>query len=327
MLADLMAILTRVVRPIGREVVSVVLYDDKRELPPVVAGLVGEGRMKILNPFDLRGVSVNVCFLSHGGRAARLAEIYVPKGINPESQPYWNNASRDVIVAILMVYNTLAPGKWTLRDLHEALETIERVRFVLRHTARGRAVIRSHLSVDPAASNVMSNTRAAIAEFRPLAAVWERATGSIDLEATIREGGHVLILQPSEEHFSAGRAANRLILTLILQFVLDFPDSDDFRLFCLLDEVQELGRIEILPRATSVIRSKGGCLFYYTQLLDSFIKEYGEHDTARFLTTSRPRRCSRSMAGWPAGHPNSSARSKSRDTSRRRPRRTTPRSR
>ena len=129
----------------------------------------------------------------------------------------------------------------------------------------------------------MSNTRAAIAEFRPLAAVWERATGSIDLKRTIREGGHVLILQPSEEHFSAARAANRLILTLILQFALDFPDSDDFRLFCLLDEVQELGRIEILPRATSVIRSKGGCLFYYTQLLDLFIKEYGEHDTSKIL--------------------------------------------
>lgn len=291
MLADLNAILPRVVRPLAvpglggeKEVVSVVLYDDKRELPAFVAGLVGEGRMKLLNPFDLRGVSVNVALLfDTETRAARLAEIYVPKGINPESQPYFNNASRDLIVAAVAVFNRLAPGKWTLRDLHEAFETMTRLKFVLTHTARGRSLVTTHLGNEATALNVMSNTQAAIRDFRPLAAVWERATGSIDLKRTIREGGNVLVLQPSEEHFAASRAANRLILTLILQFALDFPDSDLFRLFCLLDEVQELGRIEILPRATSVIRSKGGCLLYYTQLLDSFYKEYGEHDSHKIL--------------------------------------------
>ena len=130
---------------------------------------------------------------------------------------------------------------------------------------------------------MLSNVRAAIGEFRPLAAVWERARETIDLKRIIREGGYALILQPSEEHFSAARAANRLILTLILQFVLDFPDSDDYRLFLLLDEVAESGESDALPRATSVIRSKGGCLFYYTQLLDSFYREYEEEDSHKIL--------------------------------------------
>ena len=122
MVADLGAIAPRLLCPIGNETVSLVAYDDKRMLAPIVAGLVGQERMKIIAPFDMRSVAVDVASLFNTkARARRLAEIYIPNNPKGETQPYWNNASRDLVTETAMVFNKLGPGKWTLRDLHQRL--------------------------------------------------------------------------------------------------------------------------------------------------------------------------------------------------------------
>src|SRR5262249_1303114 len=79
------------------------------------------------------------------------------------------------------------------------------------------------------------------------------------------------------------RANNRMCLTVAMETALSLPDSKLRRLVLGLDEAQELGQLELLPRVLTNARSRGGCAYLYSQSLDGFLKEYAEHDPYKIL--------------------------------------------
>ena len=144
-----------------------------------------------------------------------------------------------------------------------------------------RSLIDTYLDTDVTSKSLIGSVRAAMRDFRPVAGLWSRTPPprKINLREFVENLGYVLVLQPSEAKRRVARATQRLFLQRLLEYALDLDDSDDRRLFFFLDEVQELQRVDLLPRALSVGRSKGLCFFLYTQTRAALVKIYGEEET------------------------------------------------
>ena len=275
--------LGRIVSPLGNERVGAVVYDNKRELLPTIAAVVGPERLLILNPFHAEGISPDLaCMFDTEARIHQLAGACIEQRPG-DAQPFWAQSGQDVLTAVAMVFQEKAPGRWTFRDLIEAASSLARLRLVLRQSEQTRSLIDTYLEVEVTAKNILASIRAHMRDFRPVAAAWHATPRTLNLKTFVTELGGVLVLQPSEEKRRASRATQKLFFELLLQYALDLDDSEERRLFFFLDEVQELGRIDLLPRALAVGRSKGLAFFIYTQTLAGLLKAYGEHDTEQIV--------------------------------------------
>lgn len=271
--------LRRVISPLGDERVGAVVYDNKRELLPTLTAVVGPERLLILNPFHMEGIGPDVAVMFNTeARILQLAEACIEQR-GGDTQPFWVQAGQDILASEAMVFAEKAPGRWTFRDLVQGTASVARQKLVLRQSEQTRSLIDTYLDVEPTSKNILATMRANLRDFRPVAASWHASPRTLNLKTFVTELGGVLVLQPSEEKRRAARATQKLFLELILQYALDLDDSEDRRLFFFLDEVQELGRIDLLPRALAVGRSKGLSFFIYTQTLSGLLKAYDEHDT------------------------------------------------
>src|SRR5260221_11650569 len=59
-----------------------------------------------------------------------LAETFIPAS-NRESQPFFNNAARDIVTGVIVSLQRLTPRKWNLRDVLLILSDEKRLRRVL----------------------------------------------------------------------------------------------------------------------------------------------------------------------------------------------------
>jgi hypothetical protein len=271
--------LRRISAPIGRERVGAVVYDNKRSLVPYLASIVGMDRIIILNPFDARGFAPDFPSMYDAESLIQLlAEVYVPQR-NNDPQPFFASGAQDFITSTTLVFDERAPGLWDARDQIEATSSIARLKFVLNQSDQTRSLIGTYLDTEVTSKNLIASVRAAMRDFRPVAGLWSRTPRKINLREFVEDLGYVLVLQPNESKRRVSRATQRLFLQRLLEYALDLDDSEDRRLFFFLDEVAELQRVDLLPRALSVGRSKGLCFFLYTQTRAALVKLYGEEET------------------------------------------------
>ena len=236
-------------------------------------------RIIILNPFDARCYAPDFPSMYDAESLIQLlAEVYVQQRPN-DPQPFFASGSQDFITSTTLVFDERAPGRWDARDQIEATSSIARLKFVLNQSDQTRSLIDTYLDTEVMSKNLLASLRAAMRDFRPVAGLWSRTPRKINLREFVEDLGYVLVLQPNESKRRVARATQRLFLQRLLEYALDLGDSDDRRLFFFLDEVAELQRVDLLPRALSVGRSKGLCFFLYTQTRAALVKLYGEEET------------------------------------------------
>ena len=284
--AEMYIQLRRIANPIGAEKVGGVVLDTKKENAPVVAGIVGEENLIFLSPFDERGVAPDLAKMyDREARVHQLVAVYVPgvPGKEKDDQIFWVNACRDNIGAVTMVFNERAPGRWEARDQIEATASIARIAFVLRQSVQTRQLIDTYLTNDVLSRNILASLRSYLKDWRPVAAIWSRTTRKIHFGEFVKDLGSVLILQLDTEKWTTSRAVQRLFFQRILEYSLDLPSSKLRRLFFYLDEIQQLGRIELLNSALATGRSRGLSFTWCTQTIDGLLEVYGPHVTEQML--------------------------------------------
>ena len=276
-------LLRRIISPIDDEFVGGVVYDYKRELKGTLCGIVGPDRVLNLNPFAEGSIAPDFpSMFDSEARSYALAESLVPRG-DKEAQPFWTLASQDLIAAVTLVFNERSEGRWDLRDLLEAIASIERLTFVLKQSRRTQHLVDTYLSTEITSKNVLASIRASTRAFRPVAAIWARTPTKINLKDFVEQLGKVLIFQPDHEKRTAAKVVQRLILTRLFEYTLDLDDSTRRRMFWFLDEIQELGHLELLPTVLATGRSKGASILIFTQTIDGLLKEYGEQELGKML--------------------------------------------
>lgn len=254
-----------------------IVYDPKREMLPVLLGMgIPRDRIMVLQPFDQRSTAWDIAAdVTTPAAAKEMATILIPPN-EKETQPYFSDAARDLLTAVMTVFQEVAPGNWTLNDVMEAMSRQDRLEAVLSLTADGRDRIDQHLrKVESTGGNIFSTIRTKIANYEIVARLWARAESSISIDAWFHGTG-VLLLGCDESHRTVLDAMNRVLFKFASERILSRPEEyppDETWIF--FDEAREAGKLDGLRGLVTNGRTKSAHVVLGFQDLEGFRDVYG----------------------------------------------------
>ena len=235
------------------------IYDPKRDMLPILAGLGLKAEVITLHPFDKRGAAWDMAKdITSPALADQTATILIPpeKG---SSNPFFTDAARALMTGVLTVFIRKCPDVWTFRDVIVALKSATRLKSVLLECEETHDLIEQYFSNEKTINDVMSTIATKIQRYQYIAAAWEKAERRVSLRDWIKNE-YVLVLGNDEETRSAVDAINQVIFKRVTEIILNQSESFTRRTWILLDELKEAGELPGLASLLSKGRSKGACV-------------------------------------------------------------------
>jgi hypothetical protein len=194
-----------------------------------------------------------------------------------ENTRFFNDATRDLVSSTITALNYLAPKNWDFRDVIVPLSNQQFLEPLLKACPYTEDRLQ-YFENAATAANILMTVRSKIAPFRPIAACWHHATERVSLAEWIKEkNGSFLVLGHSERLREPLSAINRLIFQRLVELTLDLEESDERRIWYVLDEVRHLGKVEGLPGLLTNGRSKGAAVILGFQDYSGMCAVWGEH--------------------------------------------------
>lgn len=241
--------------------VRALVYDPKRDFYPVLVGMgVPEESIVVFHPFDSRSTAWDIAAdVNDAASSRQIAEILSPRE-KQNVQPFFINASIDLVTSVIDVFRTLRPGAWTLNDVIEAFTTHERLRKVLNLTPDGRDVLQIYLGgSQETGSNVFTTIRTKLVPYATAARLSARAKTKLSLtEWATSLKPRVLLLGTDDTNGASLDPLNRAIFLRASQLVtgrVDENPADESWFF--VDEARWAGKLEGLTGLMLKGRSKG----------------------------------------------------------------------
>ncbi|MFO0888317.1 MAG: type IV secretion system DNA-binding domain-containing protein [Isosphaeraceae bacterium] len=263
-----------------------ILFDNKSELVPLLHALGVP--YKIAHPFDRRGVAVDLrSMVQTHTNALEIAAILMPQAKDASPDPFWINAPRSLLAAVLTSLRIGArrngedepsPIDWDFRDVVIAMSGAERIREIIERNPETKDLANGYFDDARLTANVMATVQTAMMYFRPVAACWHRAREKINLtDAVWGKDEFILVLGNDEESRMALDALNRAIVTRHGQLALKRPQSKTRRIWYWLDEFPDLKQIapDVMTGLLTKGRSKGIAVVLGAQSLLGVVGEYG----------------------------------------------------
>lgn len=237
----------------GRQIRALV-YDAKQDALSVLSAIADPRLIFTLNPFDDRGVAWDLAKdITEPRVALELAYTLVPQ--TNEQNPYFADASRDIIYGIILSF-ILSKQAWSLADVIRASSNPKTALRVLKRHKESAQYMSTYFNKKQTCIDVFSTIATKLLAFRPVAGCWEAATRRISLtEFFNRE--MILVLGNCEESKKSMEAINRLIFKRATEIQLAKPEYPSERTWYFLDELTEAGKLEGLVSLMKKGRSKG----------------------------------------------------------------------
>jgi len=260
---------------------QLILFDAKGDALPMLDGIGISPKRKdvwILNPFDERGCKWDIgTAISSPTMARYLANLIVPHEPN-STAPYFNNASRQIVFWVAVTLTKIKRGRWTLRDLINALESKRRIMDVCNQFPRAKAAVSQHCNDSTNIGGVLSTLETKMGQFHEVAALWDtsRSRRVFSVEKFLKKRG-VLVLgfDPMEKESFA--PMNAIILQALTHQVLRGQETDRPRHWFVLDEFQQMGRVDCIRSLLNVGRSKGASVLLGLQSVEGLREVYGDN--------------------------------------------------
>lgn len=261
-----------------------VVHDYKMNITPFLIKMgIDEKRIKIMNPFDVRGCGWDIQKdIKNSIIARELAYVIVPVNPDAKSGKFFDDAARQLVQAGLLYFfylslerdeenerrrakgeTELQPIRWTLRDVLNLLRSKEDMLYAFDKYAETRGVIK-HL--ERANNEVETTLISHIENFSPIAALWD-GKELVSLNDWIEgEGdGMILVLGFDENVAEMLKAINRLMLNQLLSLVANQKKAEKSESWFFLDEFARIGRIKDFESYVTVVREAMGCMVIATQ--------------------------------------------------------------
>lgn len=251
------------------------IYDAKQDMVQIVRSLNLQCYDVILNPFDMRAAAWHMSADIDSPAAARqLAETLVPD--EKESQPFFSNAVRELLSAVVTVFTRTRPGQWTFRQLLLVMRSKELLHQILSPHDYTRETVKCFLECgETTLGNIMGTVQTKLGPYEPIAAAWDKLERRISIKKWL-ESSSILILGNDERVRSTLDNINRLFVALAAQHALSMSESSSRTTWFFFDEFSEAGK---LPGLESIIlrgRSKGCCVVLGFQDIEHVHEVYGE---------------------------------------------------
>lgn len=256
-------------------------FDAKQDSLSLLAGMGVP--FKTMNVFDLRGAAWDMAKdITSRGLAKAVAEILLPP--NPEARDaFFDHAARALMKEIMVAYIRLKPGRWTLKEVVDALRNIKRLRRVLGQTHRGRRVAQLYLSERRTGRNIMATVANATDDLEVIADAWAVSPEQISLRGWVEDQeGYVLVLGNTHTAKPVLRALNQCLFQRASQLLLDQPEGPRGRTWVFLDELHQFAKqygkqvLESIMDLAVEGRSKHVCVVCATQLTEIIEEVFGE---------------------------------------------------
>ena len=272
-----------------------VVYDYKTEAMVLLLARLGlhAERVKLFHPFDLRTTVWDIAAdIRTESDAMELTRILLPPPTNHPDAEFFSKAAALVVGGVIQTFNEKAPGNWDLRDLVLAVQDPQQIREVLEATPSNTPTLRTFFSGEAPGmtASVLATIAKDIQYYRVVASQWywaeqDRGARRYSLRDWTKSND-VIVLGHSPSHVTALQPIMRLIFDLSAKRILDesrHTDSQPDRAWFVLDELPNLGRLDMLGELLRAGRSKGACVFLGFQDLASLYKAYDPDTTHSLL--------------------------------------------
>ena len=254
-----------------------VVYDAKGTMDSVLRGMNLRCPIHILNPFDRRGVAWDIAAdITTPVAARQLAASLIPEDRSAHS--FFTDAAREILAAVCQSFISIAPGKWTLRDVLVAMQDRERLQSILARNPRTAAVAQSCLNDERTCANVLATIATKLEPFEVIAACWQHATAKLSLKDWL-QGEGVILLGDEPLFHSSVALINQTVIGCLAQLISRQQDSAARRTWFFFDEVSEVGRLDALRELMQRGRSKGVCVELGFRRIEEIRRLYGSPAT------------------------------------------------
>jgi type IV secretory pathway TraG/TraD family ATPase VirD4 len=253
------------------------IYDAKRDILSIIAGINNICPVWILNPFDERCVAWDIAKdITTYAQAESLASILVPKA-EKEDEFFWST-TKQCLQGVVEVFMANGSGQWELRDIILAMRSQSTLKALLESSPDTEDCL-EFFSNPATASSVMATIKTKMGSYRTIAALWHNAKSKISLTKWA-ESNAILVMGKDNEAKDALAALNQIVFTRVAQILLNKPEVQQPQNFIVLDELASLGKLNQLKELAEEGRSKGICLAVGFQSIKSLENVYNEKITA-----------------------------------------------
>jgi hypothetical protein len=231
-----------------------IVFDPKREVYQYIDALRLGRRVIIFDPTDARCWAWRLAADIRDEDDARAwGEIAVPRN-DHATQPYFDNAARELLIAVVCHLQRKMPLRWSLRHVVHVMLSARRIKALLSTTREGRETLELYFKKEKTLDDVMSTVATHLGPYKSVAKAWasaEREGRAFSIEEWLG-GNDVVLLGSSNKAGPTVRDINRLFLTRVSQELLDEPDNDQSDLlspksrrhYLFLDELRFLGKLD-----------------------------------------------------------------------------------
>ena len=267
-----------------------ILYDNKSDM---TAGLpVSDSEMILLAPWDARTWAWDVGKdIENASDAATFAERLIPES----KDKFWSEAPRQIVKACIQHLQATHGTQWSWKDLSRALNSQETILGAIMLYAPNLAPVFVGAGGGPTSTgaSLLSSMNAFTGSIDDLCRAWDNTDpftgqeiepGRVIPRVSLREWAltpivqrRVIILQGNKRYLTLERAYIQTIISAFgaIMNSPEMPDSKTRRIWFLLDEFPQLGRLENFAQYLEVGRSKGLCVLLGLQDLSQLREIYG----------------------------------------------------
>lgn len=267
-----------------------ILYDNKSDM---TSGLpVSDSEMILFAPWDERTWAWDVGKdIVNASDAASFAERLIPES----KDKFWSEAPRQIVKSCVQQLQTSHGTDWSWKELSKALSSQETILGAVMLYAPNLAPVFVGSGGGPTSTgaSLLSSMNAFTGTIDDLCRAWDNTdpfTGQ-EIEpgrniprVSLREWAltpivqrRVIVLQGNKRYLTLERAYIQAIVSAFgaIMNSPEMPDSRSRRIWVLLDEFPQLGRLENFAQYLEVGRSKGLCVILGLQDLAQLREIYG----------------------------------------------------
>lgn len=260
---------------------KLVIYDNKgdftRWLPQGV----------LFAPWDTRSSAWDIgkdCINKQD--AIELASRLIPEG----QDPLWHTAARQILVAIILRLRRYQGGSWGWKELYQqaCLPRDELLAIIESELPEARHVV---AAPEKTSQSILVNFGAHMTLLADLAAAW--GDMPFNKRFSFREWldddhskQRVLVLQGSGQYAQLAKGYIQAIVSLMAGHINSpaFPESTMRRVWFILDEFPQLGKMEQVAPLLEIGRSKGIRVVLGAQDLEQIKALYGDHAARSWMS-------------------------------------------
>ena len=267
-----------------------ILYDNKSDM---TAGLpIADSEMILLAPWDARTWAWDVGKdIENATDAATFAERLIPES----KDKFWSEAPRQIVKACVQYLQTTHGTAWSWKELSKALNSPETILGAVMLYAPNLAPVFVGTGGGPTSTgaSLLSSMNAFTGSIDDLCRAWDNTDpftgqeiepGRIVPRISLREWAltpvvsrRTIILQGNKRYLTLERSYIQAIVSAFggIMNSPEMPDSKSRRIWFLLDEFPQLGKLEHFAQYLEVGRSKGLCVLLGLQDLSQLREIYG----------------------------------------------------